>query len=117
MRVTVRVDLPNGRQLGPGKARLLELVADHGSITAAGKAMGMSYRRAWLLIEDLNTSFDGKLVDAKPGGAGGGGATLTELGRHILAAYRAIEARTGSSPELALLQSHLAPGRAPDTGS
>jgi molybdate transport system regulatory protein len=109
MRLTLRIDIGDQRKLGPGKARLLELIAKHGSITAAGRAMGMSYRRAWMLIDDLNTMFAAKLVEAKPGGAGGGGAHLTDVGREVLAAYRRIEAHATSAPDLAVLQAHLPP--------
>jgi molybdate transport system regulatory protein len=109
MRLTLRIDIDDKRQFGPGKARLLELIAEHGSITAAGRAMGMSYRRAWLLIDDLNTMFAAKLVEAKPGGAGGGGATLTDLGRDVLGAYRRIETHATAAPDLIALQAHLAP--------
>ena len=70
-RLTIRIDLGAAR-LGPGKIRLLEHVDTHGSITAAGKQMEMSYRRAWLLIEELNTMFDAPLVETRPGGRGGG---------------------------------------------
>ena len=109
MRLTLRIDIGDQRKLGPGKARLLELIAEHGSITAAGRAMSMSYRRAWMLIDDLNTMFAAKLVEAKPGGAGGGGAHLTDLGREVLAAYRRIEAHAASAPDLTVLQAHLPP--------
>ncbi len=98
--ISLRIDLANGKQFGPGKARLLDLIAEHGSISAAGRAMGMSYRRAWMLIEDLNTAFTEKLVHAKPGRSGGGGATITDLGRTVLAAYRRMEAQTAALPDM-----------------
>lgn len=79
--------------LGPGKIQLLELIDQHGSISAAGKAMGMSYRRAWLLIDGLNSVFVAPLVVKQTGGSGGGGAVLTDLGREIVARYRRIESR------------------------
>jgi molybdate transport system regulatory protein len=109
MRLTLRIDIGDQRKLGPGKARLLELIAEHGSITAAGRAMGMSYRRAWMLIDDLNNMFAARLVEAKPGGAGGGGAHLTDLGREVLAAYRRIEAHAAGAPDLVVLQTYLPP--------
>jgi molybdate transport system regulatory protein len=109
MRLTLRIDIDDKHQFGPGKARLLELIAEHGSITAAGRAMGMSYRRAWLLINDLNSMFADKLVEAKPGGKGGGGASLTDLGREVLVAYRRIEAHAAGAPDLIALQAHKAP--------
>ncbi len=91
-RLTLRVDLGHGRALGPGKIRLLEAVADTGSISQAGRALGMSYRRAWLLVDDMNNCFRDPVIEAQPGGAGGGGATLTPFGRALVARYRAIEA-------------------------
>ena len=88
----LRVVLGRTVAMGPGKAELLEGIADTGSIAAAGRRMGMSYKRAWLLVEELNALFSGPLVDAAKGGAGGGGATLTPLGRRLLTAYRDLEA-------------------------
>ena len=100
--VTIRVDFGPHGALGPGKVRLMELVGRHGSITAAGKAMGMSYRRAWLLIDGLNRVFAAPLVAAQHGGALGGGASLTELGATIMKHYRAIERRTAAGATLHL---------------
>ncbi|MBV9199429.1 MAG: LysR family transcriptional regulator, partial [Alphaproteobacteria bacterium] len=76
-----------------GKIRLLEAVRDHGSISAAGRSMGMSYRRAWLLTDELNHLFEEPVIDAKHGGPGGGGATLTLFGHHVVQRYRLIEAK------------------------
>ena len=90
-RLTVRVDLGTGGALGPGKIRLLELIQDKGSISAAGRAMRMSYRQAWLLVDALNRSFGQALVSKQAGGKSGGGARLTPLGRRIVQRYRAIE--------------------------
>ena len=78
--------------LGPGKAALLDGIARTGSISAAGREMGMSYKRAWMLVETLNAMFRAPLVESARGGAGGGGATLTETGQQVLALYRGIEA-------------------------
>lgn len=86
-----RLDFSPGGRLGPGKAQLLEAIGETGSISAAGRSMKMSYRRAWLLVDDLNRIFRTPLVEAQPGGAKGGGAHLTALGREIVAHYRAIE--------------------------
>jgi len=97
----LRVVLGGTVAMGPGKAELLEGIADTGSIAAAGRRMGMSYKRAWLLVEELNALFSAPLVDAAKGGAGGGGATLTPLGRRLLGAYRELEAaaaRAGARP-------------------
>jgi molybdate transport system regulatory protein len=90
-RLTLRVDLGGGRTLGPGKVRLLEAIETTGSITQAGKALGMSYRRAWLLADDMNSCFRDAVISAQPGGAHGGGATLTPFGRKLIERYRAIE--------------------------
>jgi molybdate transport system regulatory protein len=79
--------------IGPGKADLLEAIARTGSIAAAGRALGMSYRRAWLLVETMNRAFRVPLVGAAKGGRRGGGATLTEHGKDVLARYRSMEAR------------------------
>ena len=90
-KLTLRVDFhPNGA-VGPGKIELLERIDSLGSIAAAGRAMGMSYRRAWELVDDLGRSFGRPVVVTQMGGTGGGGATLTPLGRDLVAQYRAIE--------------------------
>ncbi len=80
--------------LGPGKVDLLEAIDRTGSISAAGREMGMSYRRAWLLVDELNRMFASPSVVASTGGVSGGGATLTDFGRDIAAAYRRAEQRT-----------------------
>jgi molybdate transport system regulatory protein len=99
-RLTLRIDFGGDRASGPGKIRLLELIAAHGSISAAGREMGMSYRRAWLLVDSLNHYFREPLVSAQVGGARGGGAALTRFGHAVVAHYRAIEeaaSRAGAS--------------------
>jgi molybdate transport system regulatory protein len=78
--------------IGPGKAALLDAIAAYGSISAAGRALGMSYRRAWLLVDSMNRCWRTPLVATAHGGSRGGGATLTPLGADVLSAYRAIEA-------------------------
>jgi molybdate transport system regulatory protein len=93
IRLTLRVDFGSDRALGPGKVKLLETIGKTGSITQAGRALGMSYRRAWLLVDDLNHSFREAVVIKKPGGVQGGGATLTKFGRELIAKYRAIETK------------------------
>ena len=92
--------------IGPGKADLLEGIARCGSIAAAGRAMGMSYKRAWELIGTLNTMFRAPLVESTRGGPGGGGAVLTDLGREVLAQYRGLEAEaaSGGAARLAALR-------------
>ena len=90
-RLTLRIDFDDHRALGPGKVRLLELVRQTGSISGAGRAMGMSYRRAWLLVHALNQTFRVAVVEAREGGVGGGGASLTPFGASVVDAYRAME--------------------------
>ena len=93
LKLGLRLDFTPGGRLGPGKADLLEAIAQTGSISAAGRAMKMSYRRAWLLVDELNRMFRQPLVEASPGGANGGGAHLTPMGREVVAHYRAIESK------------------------
>ena len=90
-RTTIRIDLDNGVRLGPGKAQLLELIAEHGSIRAAGAAIGMSYRRAWLLGDEINRMFREPSIFTRHGGKSGGGAGLTEFGQELLSRYRRME--------------------------
>ena len=82
-KLTLRVDLGSGRALGPGKIRLLEAIEKTGSISQAGRKLGMSYRRAWLLVDDMNSCFRDPVIAAQPGGAHGGGATLTSFGHKL----------------------------------
>lgn len=88
----IRIVFGQDEMIGPGKADLLEGIDRCGSIAAAGREMGMSYKRAWDLIGTLNAMFHEPLVERTRGGAGGGGAALTDLGREVLAQYRAVEA-------------------------
>ena len=78
--------------LGPGKAELMEHIRSTGSISAAGRAMGMSYKRAWMLVEELNAAFSSPLITSSRGGSGGGGAALTPVGEEVLSLFRSIEA-------------------------
>ena len=97
----IRVVFGASEMIGPGKAELLERIGRCGSIAAAGREMGMSYKRAWQLIGTLNAMFKEPLVDSTRGGPGGGGAVLTETGRTVLAQYRAFEvvtAQAGADP-------------------
>lgn len=95
--LVLRLDVGGRATLGPGKARLLELIGSTGSISAAARAMGMSYRRAWVLVENLNASFTAPLVAAHPGGTGGGGAELLPLGAEVVQLYRALEQGAGAA--------------------
>jgi molybdate transport system regulatory protein len=103
----VRVMLAPGLPLGPGKAELLQAIAETGSIAAAARRMGMSYQRAHDLVADLNGCFAEPLVAAAKGGAGRGGAALTSLGEQVLAAYRSVQktAVEAAAPQLAWLAS------------
>ncbi len=91
-RISIRLDLACGARIGPGKVALLEAIARTGSISAAGRALRMSYRRAWELVEDLNRHLGTPVVATAAGGPGGGGAQLTPAGTAIVAEYRALEA-------------------------
>ena len=107
--LTIRIDFGAYGYLGPGKIALMELISKHGSISAAGKEMGMSYRRAWLLVDEINHIFRERLVGTQMGGAGGGGARLTKLGREVVGRYRAIErgAAEASTADLRALKASL----------
>lgn len=96
-RLTLRIDLDADRAIGPGKIRLLEAIRDTGSITQAGIALGMSYRRAWLLVDDMNNCFREPVVAAQAGGTHGGGTALTPFGARLIDQYRAIEADAHSA--------------------
>ena len=91
-RASLRIDLGQERRIGPGKVKLLELIRATGSISAAARSMDMSYRRAWLLIEEINQALGMPVVATATGGSGGGGAVLTPLGQTVITTYREIEA-------------------------
>ncbi|WP_298452429.1 LysR family transcriptional regulator [uncultured Marinobacter sp.] len=93
--------------LGPGKAQLLELIQQHRSISAAARALKMSYRRAWLLVDTMNTCFQKPLVLTATGGNQGGGAELSEEGLKVLTLYRQYEKAVAERPELAELAALL----------
>jgi molybdate transport system regulatory protein len=97
VRLTLRVDLGEDRAIGPGKIRLLETIRATGSITKAGVALGMSYRRAWLLVDDMNNCFREPVVAAQAGSSHGGGAALTPFGARLIDQYRKIEAKAHSA--------------------
>ncbi|MAC77886.1 MAG: molybdenum-binding transcriptional regulator [Rhodobacteraceae bacterium] len=105
----IRVVFGPGEMIGPGKAELLERIQTTGSIAAAGREMGMSYKRAWQLVETMNSMFRDPLVESTRGGAKGGGAHVTAAGQQVLAAFRALEtkARTAGADEISRLQSML----------
>lgn len=93
LRLRMRVVCDDTIAIGPGKVDLLEAIQAHRSITAAAKALGMSYRRAWLLVDELNRALKEPAVETAAGGAGGGGTALTPMGERVLALYRGIEAQ------------------------
>jgi molybdate transport system regulatory protein len=98
--------------MGPGKADLLDAIGDTGSISAAARRMGMSYRRAWMLVDEMNRAFRSPLVIATAGGAKGGGAEVTQAGREALRRYREMEkkAASGVAREMREFASLLAAG-------
>lgn len=96
-RPRVRILIGSATALGPGKVRLLEAIADLGSISAAARSMGMSYRRAWMLVDAMNKSFRGDVVSTVTGGKGGGGARVTTLGHDILGRYHSMETKAETS--------------------
>lgn len=98
-----------GLKLGPGKVTLLEHIRDTGSISAAGRAMEMSYKRAWMLVEEMNAAFEAPVVESVRGGPKGGGAQLTASGLAVIAHYRAAEAASESAtaPHIQALQTLL----------
>ena len=93
IRKVVRIGIPLGDvyAMGPGKADLLEAIHETGSISAAGRKLGMSYRRTWLLVDEMNRCFRSPLVEARLGGSGGGGAKVTELGHAAQLRYRELQ--------------------------
>lgn len=120
-KVRLRIVLAPGVALGPGKADLLQGIAETGSIRSAGRRLSMSYKRAWNLVGELNRGFEEPLIETGKGGAGGGGgAQLTKLGEEILTRFRAIESTlTGSAADdmnslAAKVKLHIEPGENSD---
>lgn len=107
--LTIRVDFGAFGFIGPGKVALMELIGEHGSIAAAGKEMGMSYRRAWLLVDEINRTFRDPLVEKQMGGTGGGGARLTALGLEVIERYRSIQnaAAMAAAADISALKASL----------
>jgi molybdate transport system regulatory protein len=93
-RLSIRIDLACGARIGPGKIAVLEEIARSGSISGAGRALKMSYRRTWELVEDLNRTLGTPVVETAAGGSGGGGTVLTKAGKAVVTSYRAIEMDT-----------------------
>ena len=115
-RPQVRILIGAATALGPGKVRLLEAIAETGSISGAARAMSMSYRRAWMLVDAMNRSFTRDLVTTVTGGKGGGGARITDLGLDVLKRYHGMEAKAEASvrdevTEFAKLMADLEDGK------
>jgi molybdate transport system regulatory protein len=96
-RLSIRIDLISGDRIGPGKIELLDAIRSTGSISAAARRLGMSYRRAWLLVEEVNETLREPAVAAATGGRKGGGAVLTPVGEKVVELYRSIENTARSS--------------------
>jgi molybdate transport system regulatory protein len=113
--IKLSIHFDSGARIGPGKAVLLESIRDTGSISAAARSMGMTYKRAWLLLDSINQAFAEAVVTAAPGGSGGGGASLTPLGVDILKRYRRIlrKATTVAAGDLAALAARARPNIGP----
>jgi len=97
LRFRIRIDKGEEIAVGPGKIALLEAIVACGSITAAAKKLDMSYRRAWLLVDDMNRCFRGPVVETAKGGRLGGSTAVTPLGEEVIARYRSIERIAGAS--------------------
>ena len=117
-RMSLRIDFGAEGRLGPGKIRLLEAIGEQGSISAAGRSLGMSYRRAWCLIAELNQTFSQPVLNTNVGGKQGGGASLTEFGREVIDRYRQIEvaAHQAAAVHLEALEREAQPGDQPAQG-
>lgn len=100
-RLFLRVDFPDGRRLGPGKIMLLEAIREHRSILSAAKAIGMSYRRAWLLVDELDRMFEQRVIVTFPGRRGAG-TEVTAFGERIIALYRAMERQAAKATNATL---------------
>lgn len=114
----LRIKLCSFAALGPGKIDLLDAIARCGSITRAAKDQGMSYRRAWLLVDAMNRAFAEPVIATSPGGSAGGGARLTATGEAVIALYRRVEAKAEAAVggELAAMAALLAPEPKPPAG-
>ncbi|MBA2125493.1 ModE family transcriptional regulator [Hyphomicrobium methylovorum] len=107
--IRIRIDFDKERYIGHGRIQLLELIGEHGSISAAAKAMDMSYKRAWYLMDEFSAIFSEPLIERQHGGKGGGAARLTPFGAEIIQQYREMEAKALStfSKPLASIEKHL----------
>lgn len=109
--VKLQLDLPGGARIGPGKIRLLELIEEAGSLSRAAEAMHVSYRRAWLFVQQVNQAFDEPAVSTPEHGHGGAAARLTDFGKELIRRYRDMETRAeeGSMDALIWLARHHKP--------
>jgi molybdate transport system regulatory protein len=110
LKLKVQLLCADALAMGPGKADLIEAIDRAGSISGAGRELGMSYRRAWMLVAEMNRCWRERLVDAQSGGGDRSGARLTDHGRQVLAAYRRLEAGLASAAageDLAMLNALL----------
>jgi molybdate transport system regulatory protein len=103
-KVVLKIEFTAGLRLGPGKVRLLDGISETGSISAAARKMEMSYRRAWLLIEELNAMFGRSVVETSAGGSGGGGAKVTDFGKEVVVMFRDMERDTDAMVTARLVQ-------------
>lgn len=99
LRVKVQLFSDEGHALGPGKADLLEAIGREGSISAAGRALGIDYRKCWKLVDRMNSAFSGPLVLTRKNGGPAQGARLTDLGREVAAAFRSLEGEVRAAAE------------------
>lgn len=120
LKLSLRLRCGDEFAMGPGKAQVLDAVGRCGSLSAAGRDLGMSYRRLWLLVDEVNRCWVEPLVQTARGGGGGGGAALTPLGRQVLDAYRAAERRAiaavADADDFALMASWIRPAPLPPSG-
>ncbi len=97
--IRFRIDFDPGCFIGPGKIDLLEAIEQTGTLSGAARALGMSYRRGWLLLESINASFRTPASVATTGGKGGGGVRLTSFGRRLVSSYRRLEGVVGKAAQ------------------
>jgi molybdate transport system regulatory protein len=114
-RIRIRIYFGDGHSVGPGKVQLLEAIRELGSISAAARSMGMAYRHAWELIDDMNQCFRSPVVTGTSGGRAGGGATLTPFGEEVVRRFRAMEkrARKAMARDVEALDRQVAEAEAP----
>lgn len=105
IRLKVQIDLPGGGRIGPGKIQLIELIESEGSLSRATQAMGISYRRGWLFVQQMNAAFDEPVISTPEHGHGGSAAKLTDFGKELICRYRRLEsvAETQSDADLTWL--------------